>query len=108
MTTEEIINLINQKSQEGKIVFYTIEGLAEAKMENIIQQPGEGLLYDLNRDMMTLLSRASEDNPCWVNDIALASVTRYLIDKVNEITGDRDRWKLRCEELERKKETPDD
>ena len=53
--------------------------------------------------MMTLLSRAGEDNPCWVNDIALARVTRYLVDKVNEITEERNRWKLRCEELEKGK-----
>lgn len=101
MTTEDLQNLILSKKKEGKIVFYNLEGLVEAKMENIVQQPASGLLWDLNRDMATLLSRASEDNPYWVNDLALANITEYLINKVNEITDERDRWKTRCEELER-------
>ena len=100
MTTEELKDFILSKKREGKIVFYTIEGLAEAKMEKIIQQPAEGLLYDLNRDMGTLLHQASEDNPCWVNDIALACITEFLLNKVNEITDERDNWRKRCEELE--------
>lgn len=99
MITDELQNLILSKKKEGKIVFYSIEGLVEAKMENIIQQTANGLLWELNRDMATLLSRASEDNPYWVNDIALANITEYLINKVNEITEERDKWKARCEEL---------
>ena len=99
MTTEELQNLILSKKKEGKIVFHSIEGLMEAKMEDIIQQPAEGMLWDLNRDMATLLSRASEDNPYWVNDLALANITEYLINKVNEITEERDKWKAHCEEL---------
>ena len=100
MTTEELKDFILSKKREGKIVFYTIEGLAEAKMEKIIQQPAEGLLYDLNRDMGTLLHQASEDSPCWVNDIALACITEFLLNKVNEITDEKDNWRKRCEELE--------
>lgn len=103
MTTEELQSLILSKKREGKIVFHSIEGLMEAKMEDIIQQPASGLLWDLNRDMATLLSRASEDNPCWVNDLALANITEYLINKINEITDERDKWKARCEELEENK-----
>ena len=100
MTTEELKNLILSKKKEGKIVFHSIEGLMEAKMEDIIRQPAEGLLWDLNRDLATLLHRASEDNPCWVNDMALANITEFLVNKVNEITDERNMWKSRCEELE--------
>ena len=101
MTTEELKNLILSKKKEGKIVFHSIEGLMEAKMEDIIRQPAKGLLWDLNRDLATLLHRASEDNPCWVNDMALANITEFLVNKVNEITEGRDMWKSRCEELEK-------
>lgn len=104
MTTEELQNLILSKKKEGKIVFHSLDELVEVRMENIIRQPANGLLWDLNRDMATLLSRASEDNPCWVNDLALANITEYLINKVNEMTDERDKWKARCEELENKKE----
>lgn len=101
MVTEDLKDLILAKKREGKIVFYSIEGLMEDKMEDIIQQPAEGLLWDLNRDMATLLHRASDDNPCWVNDVALSNITEYLVNKVNEITEERDVWKARCEELEK-------
>ena len=100
MTTEELKNLILSKKKEGKIVFHSIEGLMEAKMEDIIRQPAEGLLWDLNRDLATLLHRASEDNPCWVNDMALANITEFLVNKVNEITEERNMWKIRCGDLE--------
>ena len=99
MTTEELQNLILSKKKEGKIVFHSLEGLMEAKMESIIRQPANGLLWDLNRDMATLLSHASEDNPYWVNDLALANITEYLLNKVNEITEERNKWKARCDEL---------
>lgn len=101
MTTEELKDLILSKKREGKIVFHSIEGLMETKMEDIIQQPAVGLLWDLNRDMATLLSCASDDNPYWVNDLALANITELLIYKVNKVTDERDKWKARCEELEK-------
>ena len=101
MTTEELKDLILAKKREGEIVFHSIEGLMVAKMEDIIQQPAEGLLWELNRDMATLLCCASEDNPCWVNDMALSNITELLVNKVNEITEERDVWKARCEELEK-------
>lgn len=104
MTTGELQNLILSKKREGKIVFHSLEGLMEAKMEDIIQQTADGLLWDLNRDMVTLLSRASDDNPYWVNDLALANITEYLINKINGITDERDKWKARCEELDNKKQ----
>lgn len=108
MTTEELKDLILAKKREGEIVFHSIEGLVVAKMEDIIQQPAEGLLWDLNRDMATLLCCASEDNPCWVNDMALSNITEFLVNKVNEITEERDVWRARCVELEKQlnKEEP--
>lgn len=101
MTVEELKDFILSKKREGKIVFYSIEGLMEMKMQDIIQQPAVGLLWDLNRDIATLLSRASEDNRYWVNDLALANVTEVLVYKLNEVTDERDQWKSRCEELEK-------
>lgn len=104
MTTEELTNLILSKKKEGKIVFHSLDGLVEAKMEDIIRQPADGLLWDLNRDMATLLHRASDENPYWVNDMALANITEFLVNKINEITDERDRLKARCEELENKRQ----
>ena len=73
---EEIRELILQKEKEGKVVFNTIEGLMEADIDLFIKQPAEGILYDLNRDQVTILSQL--DNEKWINDYAVALVIKKL------------------------------
>lgn len=73
---ERLKELILQKEKEGKIVFMTIEGPMEADLEQFIQQPTEGLLYDLNRDRATVLTFIP--NPKWVNDYAVGLVIGKL------------------------------
>jgi hypothetical protein len=33
--------------------------------------------------------------------MALSNITEFLVNKVNEITEEREVWKARCEELEK-------
>ena len=47
-----------------------------ADLEEIIKQPTEGLLYDLNRDRATVLTLM--DDPKWVNDFAVGLVITKL------------------------------
>ena len=75
-TLEELKELILQKAEEGKVVISTIEGLMIADLEEIIKQPTEGLLYDLNRDRPTILTLI--DDPKWVNDLAVNLVITKL------------------------------
>jgi hypothetical protein len=58
----------------------THEGLMEAKLDEVIKQPTEGLLYDLNRDRITILTYIND--PKWVNDFACMKV----IEKLKEIS----------------------
>jgi len=80
---EELRYLILQKEKEGKVCFMTVDGLASIDTEEFIKQPTEGLLYDLNRDKVTILSFM--DEPKWVNDYAVALVISKLKDDLEKI-----------------------
>ena len=74
-------DLVLKKEQEGKVVFMTFEGPMEADLEKFIEQPTEGLLYDLNRDRATVLT--SIEDPKWVNDFAVGLVISKLKEKID-------------------------
>ena len=69
--------------KKGNIVVSTIEGLKKTKLNEIIKQPVDGLLYDLNRDEVTVLTLI--DNPKWVNDYAVCQVIRALKARIDEL-----------------------
>lgn len=73
---KELVQFILDKREEGKVVFVGLEGLMSTPLENIIQQPTDGLLYDLNRLEETTLTFI--DDPKWINDFAVALVIRKL------------------------------
>jgi len=75
---EKLWELVQKKETEGKVVFMTIDGPMEADLEEFIQQPTEGLLYDLNRDRVTVLTFMKQDNPKWANDYAVGLVIGKL------------------------------
>jgi len=73
---ESFRDLVLNKAEEGKIVFMTFDGPMEADLEKFIEQPTEGLLYDLNRDRATVLTFI--EDPKWVNDFAVGLVIAKL------------------------------
>lgn len=103
MNKEETLEYIKEKEKEGKITFMTIEGLMSCPLTDFIKQPAMGVLYDLNRDKLTTITLATEDNLRWINDYAVAVLIEYLIKLVNDITDERNEYKKKCEELENKK-----
>lgn len=78
---ESFRDLVLKKADEGKVVFMTLLGLMEADLEEFIEQPTEGLLYDLNRDRVTVLTFI--DDPKWVNDFAVGLVIAKLKEKID-------------------------
>ena len=87
MENTELLDKILELQKEGKIAFMTIDGLVSADINSIIQQPAEGLLYDLNRDTASLMSLAKEGkNNRWINDMALAHVVTKLVEKCNALS----------------------
>ena len=86
MTTQEKIDFILAKKKEGKAVYYVSpKELAVSALEDLCNQPADGVLYDLNRDEASILAFAGEDNPYWVNNYATAQVIRYLKGRVDEL-----------------------
>jgi hypothetical protein len=73
---ESLKDYILKKAQEGKVCVMGFEGLMEMKLNDITNQPAEGILYDLNRDPATVLTFI--DNPKWVNDYAVGLVIKKL------------------------------
>lgn len=86
MVTEDLKDLILAKKKEGKAVYYVSPNeLAVSALEDLCNQPADGILYDLNRDEASILAFAGEDNPYWVNNYATAQVIRYLKDRMEEL-----------------------
>lgn len=75
-------DIVLQKEKEGKVVFMTIDGPKEADLEKFIEQPTEGILYDLNRGREVVLSFI--EDPKWVNDFAVSLVIEKLKEKLGK------------------------
>lgn len=80
--TDEIKEIILNAHKEGKVVINTVEGPCIVSLEELVDQPAEGILYDLNRsDSITLTFM---NDPKWINDFACAQVIRYLKKQLEE------------------------
>jgi hypothetical protein len=100
---KNLSDLISKKRQEGKVILATIDGFMEADLENLVNcQPVDGLLYDLNRDLVTCLSwvEASEDI-VWVNNAASGIVIEYMSKQIDALRSERDEWRKDAEKLAR-------
>ena len=73
---EQIRNIMFKERDKGNIVYASFEGLFSVPLDEVIQQPIDGLLYDLNRNESVVLTFI--DDPKWVNDFAVATVIRKL------------------------------
>ena len=80
-------DLILEEEKKGNVVINTAEGLMKVNLNELIKQPVDGLLYDLNRDECTILTFI--DNPKWVNDYACAKVIRALKAKIEELENSK-------------------
>lgn len=84
---EELINIILKELDNGNIVFPTIDGLMKTSLLNFIEQPLEGMLYDLNHLKAVLLTRARyEDGVSWIQDLSLIKLLEYYYYKANKVS----------------------
>ena len=79
---EKLKQKILKEYKKGNIVVSTSEGIMMTSLKEIIKQPTEGLLYDLNRDEITILTFI--DDPKWINDYACMAVIRELKKQLNQ------------------------
>jgi len=80
---EDIKEKILKEYEKGNIVFSGIEGLQVAKLYEFIQQPTDGILYDLNRNEVVVLSFLND--PKWINDYAVSKTITLLKQKIEEL-----------------------
>lgn len=80
---EDIKEKILKEYEKGNIVFSGIEGLQVAKLDEFIQQPTDGILYDLNRNEVVVLTFLND--PKWVNDYAVSKTITALKEKIEKL-----------------------
>ena len=80
---ESIKEKILEEYRKGNIVVATSEGLSVCKLSEIIKQPAEGILYDINRNESVILTFIPD--PKWVNDYASSQIIRELKKRIEEL-----------------------
>ncbi len=82
---KDIKEIIMKEYQKGNIVVATTEGLQCMPLKEFIKQPADGMLYDLNRSEMVVLTFIKD--PKWINDYAISKVVRELKQQLDEKTS---------------------
>ena len=87
--------------KEGNIVFWGLPGqLMSGKLDDFVEQPAEGMLYDLNR--LEEISLTFLHDPKWVNDFAVALVIRKLVKQRDKLRAALDAAHARAEKRRRR------
>ncbi len=76
MNKEEIMEVQREAFKKGKVLYNTCMGVVERNISDLLNQPTEGLLYDLNRDLATVSTIFEEEK--LLNEIATVNIIRYL------------------------------
>ena len=82
---ESIKNKVLEEYKKGNIVVAGVDGLQRMLLNEFIKQSTNGMLYDLNRDEVTVLTFITHNNPKWVNDYAVCQVIRALKKRIEEL-----------------------
>lgn len=82
-TRKEWLDKIEEEMKKGNVCFLTYEGLMSIPLSEFIQQPAEGILYDLNR-LPEVVACWIDGDLKWVNDYAVGMTIKYLKEQ-NEI-----------------------
>lgn len=79
---ESFRTLVLEERDKGNIVILTPEGPMVMPLKDIIEQPTDVLLYDLNRNESVILTFIEDRK--WVNDFAVAQVIRELKNRLSQ------------------------
>jgi hypothetical protein len=75
---DEVRKLILDEYQKGNVVFLSYDGLKTMPLQEFVKQPEDGILYDLNRNEVVVLTFLKDGDPKWINDFAVAKVIKEL------------------------------
>jgi len=79
---KEFESKVLEEWKKGNIVFMSVEGPISVNLDKFIDQPADGILYDLNRSEVVV--RTFIKDPKWVNDFAVCKVIRRLKELLDE------------------------
>ena len=91
MSKEEFdwaLGVIKDNEKHGIVTIQTMEGLLSCPLSKLIEQPAEGLLYDLNRDKSTTITLGRNGMERWINDYAVAMVIEYLMKEIERLKNE--------------------
>lgn len=78
--------LVKEQKEKGRVVYLAVDSVMSANVKEIVKQPAEGLLWDLNRDELTALSFMDEEGMIhWVNNFAVALVIKELKSQLTKL-----------------------
>ena len=80
----DIKEMILAEYKKGNIVVSTFDGVQVAPLKEIIKQPIDGLLFDLNRNEAVVLTFINDNDPKWINDYAMVQVVRELKQQLED------------------------
>lgn len=80
----EVYKVVKENEDKGLVTIMNFDGLMSIPIDELIKQPTEGLLYDLNRDKITTITLGRGGNVRWVNDYAMALVIEYLMKQLSD------------------------
>jgi hypothetical protein len=79
---KKMLELIREQEKKGRVVLLVLDGEVHSmNLDALLQQPAEGLLYDLNRDKVTCSVWIGEGKRTWVNNYAVALVIERLMEQ---------------------------
>lgn len=92
MSKEEFdwaLGVIKDNEKHGIVTIQSMDGLLSCPLSKLIEQPAEGLLYDLNRDKLTTITLGEKGMERWINDYAVAVVIEYLLNELKKAKNDK-------------------
>ena len=92
--------IVREERDKGNVVFLCIDSVMVAPIKEIIKQPAEGLLWDLNRDGVTALSFMDKEGMThWINNFAVSLVIRELKSQLTQLEEENAALKRALHEL---------
>lgn len=92
MSKEEFdwaLGVIKDNEKHGIVTIQSMDGLLSCPLSKLIEQPSEGLLYDLNRDKLTTITLGEKGMERWINDYAVAMVIEYLMKEIERLKNEK-------------------
>ncbi len=80
---EEMKDRVLAERDKGNILVLGIEGPMTMPLDSFVEQPADGILYDLNRGEEVALTFMAQRK--WVNDFAVALTIRKLVAQRDEL-----------------------